>query len=124
MKVLRINDLSLQFFAPENLSFAELFQSSRISVALGVIQARESQTLHVHNRPDNGDEIEVIFSGSFELAGPETFTHDADKDGPMLVSIKSGERVILKNVENRRQVRFISIFAPPFDLQEVTFENA
>lgn len=122
MQVVRLNDVDLQEFADENILGALLPATQHFSAAVGVVRPRESQRHHRQNRPEAGDELIIVLSGRFEVrteagnSGP----HDADADGPVFIHVPSGVPASLVNIGDS-EVRFLGVFAPPFQLGEIEY---
>lgn len=115
--------LELQDFPEENIRGALLPQSRHLSAALGVVAPRAVQTKHHQRRPDDGIEVMIVLSGSFELLGAEgvVLAHDCAASGPVYIEVASETVAHLKNTGDV-PVHFVGLFAPPFSPGEIVFD--
>lgn len=122
MQVVRVNSEPFLDFSDEGITGALLGSDAHASYTLGIVPKGGRQRLHYQSRPDNGTEIIFVYEGRFnvlgvtdDLAGP----FDCDVDGPVLVVCPSGQPCSLES--NGSEVRFFSVFAPPFQMGEITY---
>jgi len=122
IQISKVHAEQLTYFAPENLSFAALPAASFVSSTVNRIEPGVTQTPHYHNRPQQGEEIVFVYQGTFELIGAEGVidSFNVEHDGPIYLHIPAQTQASLRNVGDT-PVRFFSLFAPPFVLEEMVF---
>jgi oxalate decarboxylase/phosphoglucose isomerase-like protein (cupin superfamily) len=109
-------------FSEERISGLLLPSTERASATIAVVAPGVSQTLHVHSRPDNGDEIILVYRGRFKVNGDSwsDATYDTDVDGPVYIRVPSGVPAGIANVGDR-EVCFFTVFVPPFAMGELRY---
>jgi oxalate decarboxylase/phosphoglucose isomerase-like protein (cupin superfamily) len=108
-------------FEEENIYGNILPVSPFSSASAGYIAPYSEQKKHFHTRPDNGVEIIFVYQGKFKMLTSEGESEVMDAgECPVFIQVESKCVASLKNVGNL-EVRFFSVFAPGFDLNELTY---
>lgn len=121
IKVIKVDEEPIKYFSEESLFGAILPSTAFSSASIGIIEPGNAQTLHYHIRPQAGVEIIFIHQGNFVLTteGKEE-SFDTTQVGPIYIQVPSGIQASIKNT-GKKQVKFFSIFTPPFESGEVHF---
>lgn len=120
--VIRVEAEPRMEFPEERIAGALLSVTPRASATVAYVAPGVAQTLHVHSRPDNGDELIFIYRGRFQMRGddwPDTI-YDTDADGPVYLQIPSGAVASISNIGDN-EVRFFTVFTPPFAQGELEY---
>jgi oxalate decarboxylase/phosphoglucose isomerase-like protein (cupin superfamily) len=121
-EVIRVEAEPRMEFPEERISGALLPPTRHASATLAIIAPGASQTLHVHSRPDKGDEIIFVYRGMFKVVGegwPDTI-YNTDAEGPVYVRVPSDVPVGIANIGDN-EVFFYTVFVPPFELGEIRY---
>lgn len=121
-QVIVINEQKRTRIEAENIGGIFLPTSQHASSAVGIIDPHATQVMHIHNRPESGDEIVFVYAGHVELivAGESMGHWDIAMSGPVYMRIPSGTVAQLRN-RGSEPAYFFSVFAPPFELNELRF---
>jgi hypothetical protein len=120
--VIRVDRQERMEFPDERISGILLSATPRASATVAFIAPGISQTMHVHTRPDNGDEIIFVYRGAFKIAGdgwPDE-SYDTDADGPVYLQVPTGVPASIVNV-GTSEVAFYTLFVPPFSPGEIEY---
>lgn len=120
--VTRVDHVERMLFEEERIAGALLGQGKHASYTAGIVSPGEAQRHHVQSRPDDGSEIILVYRGAFRLRTGEDSRqqYDVATEGPILVICESGTPCSVENVGSE-EVRFVSVFAPPFQAGEIRY---
>jgi mannose-6-phosphate isomerase-like protein (cupin superfamily) len=109
-------------FPEERISGVLLPSTRHASATIAIVKPGTSQTLHVHTRPNGGDEIIFVYRGSFAVRGDgwSGQIFDTGADGPVYLRVPSGVPVAIEN-KGQTQVCFYTVFVPPFEMGEMQY---
>lgn len=117
-----LRQVPVQSFAEENILGAILGGTPHTTATFGIVRPGTMQTPHVQRRPDNGDELILVFEGKFRIVSgnDRTAAHDTAAQGAVYLSIEAGSVASIENVGDS-DVVFFSVFSPPFVLGEIEY---
>lgn len=121
LTILSVNAQPRARFEPENILGVILLDSPLSSASVGYVEPGMAQARHFHLRPDRGEELIFVDQGHFRLVtsnGPHEF--NVEENGPVFIRVPSGTEASIENV-GANQVRFLSVFVPPFAPGEIQF---
>ncbi len=121
-KIIALDTLPTYYFDKENSYFGVVAEDHFISISVCQILPGQEQEQHYHERPENGDEFLIIYSGKYEIIiDIESRIYDSAQDGVIMVMVDPLERARIKNLDERHPVNFLNIFTPPFQKGELKF---
>lgn len=119
-----LTDQEVLSFPEENITGIILRDTESCTSTVAYVAPGQAQTLHVHDRPDNGDVIMFIYRGAFRVVSRDyaSEVHDTGVRGPVYIEVGSGTPV---SIENRGddEVAFFTVFAPGFRDGEIRYLN-
>jgi hypothetical protein len=122
--IVSIDSIPMHYFKEENSYFGLVWEDLFTSISVCQLLPGQVQTRHYHQRPDDGNEVLLIYAGKFEVVVDEQVTmHDCSEKGPLLVAYKSLERGCIRNLDLETPVKFLNMFSPPFKEGELYFEG-
>lgn len=123
-KLIPLDLVPLHYFEEENSYFGQACEDSFTSVSVCQIAPGKMQAKHFHERPDDGNELLLIYAGKCEVVvNDEVTVHDCAVSGPLLVSYQSLEKGCIRNLDPAAPVKFLNIFSPPFRQGELHIEE-
>ncbi|SRR6266496_983473 len=110
------------YLEEEQISGIFLPGSVFASASVGILEPGVTQTCHCHKRPQEGIEIIFVYEGTFSLMTEDKVleSFDVRQNGPIYIQVSSGQHAHLKNT-GKEQVKFFSVFTPPFEAGEIHF---
>ncbi len=117
-----VDEVEKFWFEPEGIWVQELYRSKVASVAVGSVPVEGRQARHIQDRGDDGIELMYVHQGVFSIdrGDSKSRVFDTKVDGPILITIPSLWEATLVN-EGTTEVRFLAIFAPELQLEEIKF---
>jgi oxalate decarboxylase/phosphoglucose isomerase-like protein (cupin superfamily) len=122
LTIVALGDVELKDIAEENVSTAILPDTPFASAAVAFVAPNKAQSVHYHERPDQGDEIIFIYQGAFRLVSGDyrSGIHDTATAGPVYAAVTSGTVLSIEN-HGDVDVAFFSVFAPNFRPGEIHY---
>jgi hypothetical protein len=119
MRIVRVVGEPVLDFVEERITGILLPVNVFTSASVGFVAPGVAQRHHKQHRPQDGVEIIFVYAGRFRVVGEDgvSSVYDADEDGPVYVEVESEAPASLENTGSTN-VKFFSVFAPPFAVGE------